>query len=232
MVQRPDAERTPRVWVGRSELVYVGPALGVRPHSTAVPRVLVGLDEPFTLGWGAEERTTWCAYVPPRVRHRVLTPGRWWAVAYLEPGSHRDLRCRTDLPERADLLAAGGLDSGRSLLAALGPDGRPESRLEAVLDRTLGDPGAPLPAEEAAALAGLSVSQFLREFGGTTGTSFRRFRQWARLLEATRRAPGSLTAISADAGFASPSHFSDTVRAIFGFTASELLATGAVVAEL
>lgn len=45
-----------------------------------------------------------------------------------------------------------------------------------------------------------------------------------------RRLPAtSLTEAAADAGFSSPSHLSDTVRAVFGFTAIELLGTGLTV---
>lgn len=234
LVEQPaDTERKPCVWVGRSELVYVGPALGVRPHSTAVPRILLGLDAPFRLDRDGEISTSWCTYVPPRVRHQVLSPGLWWAVAYLEPGSHRDLICRASLPDPVLLAERLRHGSGAGLLAALGPDGRPSTRLSPVLEHILSRPGSSMPAEQAAALSMLSLSQFLHEFSQTTGTSYRRFRQWARLLEATRRHQDApLTAIATAAGFASPSHFSDTVRATFGFTASELLATGALIEDL
>lgn len=227
------AERTPRLWVGSSELVYVGPALGTRMHSTAVPRVLVGLDGPFTLKRGGEEHTSRIAYIPPRIPHHVLSAGVWWAVTYLEPGSHRDIACRSTLPDTDELATRAGLGSGRLLLDACGPAGRPDTPLTHVIDRVLRHPSASLSADEAAALSLMSRSAFLHEFSRTTGTSFRRFRQWARLLEATRRATsGSLTVIAAEAGFASPSHFSDTVRGIFGFTASELLGTRVVIEAL
>ena len=61
-------------------------------------------------------------------------------------------------------------------------------------------------------------SHFLRLFGQHTGTTFRRYQQWARLLHAVRGmvAGHHLTSCATDAGFASPSHFSDTFHRTFG----------------
>lgn len=225
-----------QLWVGRSELVYVGPALGTRPHSTAVPRLLVAVDAPFAIDWGAGPVTHRCLYAPPRVRHQVATPGVRWAVCYLDPGSHRDLAARllTDVPDSTSALTSAVRRGGAvELLELLGPPGRPRSRLDAVLDAILDDPTVRMPAEAAAARVGLSRSAFLREFGQVTGTTYQRYQQWGRLLRATRLARDSnVTTASADAGFASPSHLADTVRTVFGFTATELLATGVTIRTL
>lgn len=220
----------PRVWVTRDELVYVGPALGTRPHSTAVARVLIALEEPFVLDWGSHRRQYRATLVPPRVRHRVETPGRWWSVIYLGPGSYRELRSRAGLPDHRRLVRLARARRAGALLDLLGPDGAPASRIAPVLDGIARDPSQQVPAEQAARAVGLSTSYFLREFTATTGTTYRRCCQWFRILEAARRVNGStLTAAAVDAGFASPSHFSDTVRTIFGFTATELLATNAQI---
>jgi AraC-like DNA-binding protein len=56
-------------------------------------------------------------------------------------------------------------------------------------------------------------------------TTFRRYQRWARLLHAVRGmvAGHELTRCAADAGFASPSHFSDTFHRTFGLSPSALL---------
>lgn len=232
-VTRVPPDFRPRVWVGRDDLIYVGPALGSRPHSTAVSRVLVALDQPFVLDWGGAQREYHATVIPPRVRHRVVTPGVWWAVMYLGPGSHRDVRSRECLPDPERLADLASLGEIRALLEVLGPEGGPRSRVSPVLDRVLEDPSRPLSAEQAAQAVGLSTSHFLREFSAATGTTYRRFCQWSRLLEVARHLNGqSLTVAAVEAGFASPSHFSDTVRAIFGFTATELLRTRADIAAM
>jgi hypothetical protein len=43
------------------------------------------------------------------------------------------------------------------------------------------DPAVHIRAEDAAAAVGMSVSHFLRMFATNTGTTFRRYQQWARL---------------------------------------------------
>ncbi|MFC8042522.1 helix-turn-helix domain-containing protein [Nocardia sp. NPDC057353] len=100
-----------------------------------------------------------------------------------------------------------------------------DPRIAAVLRDLLDDPAGARGAAGCAAAAGLSTSRFLHLFGAQTGTSFRRYRLWARMLRAGRgiAAGGDLTRAAADAGFASPSHFSDSFHALFGLTASALL---------
>ena len=218
-----------RVHVGTSELVYVGPALGIRSHSTAVPRLLLALDEPFVLvGPTASATPLRALYVPARTRHAVATPGIRWLVVYLEPGSHRDRACRhRGIPDPDRLVHLARTGRVRHLLDAIGPAGRPSSPTDEVITRMLREPATRVSAAAMAASVGLSLAHFLRTFTEDTGTTFRLFGRWVRLLEATRLVSGrTLTETATDAGFASPSHFSDTVRWAFGFTATELLATG------
>ncbi|WP_067475976.1 AraC family transcriptional regulator [Nocardia amamiensis] len=89
-------------------------------------------------------------------------------------------------------------------------------------------------AERFAAAAHLSESRFLHLFAAQAGTSFRRYRLWARMLGVGRAiAKGeNLTVASIDAGFASPSHFSDAFHNLFGLSASALLATGVRIVVL
>ena len=89
-------------------------------------------------------------------------------------------------------------------------------------------PGVPVTAAEFARDTHLSTPYFLRLFATETGTSFRRYRLWARMLHvATAVSKGSdLTRAAVDAGFASPSHFSDAFHRMFGLTATTLMSGG------
>ncbi|PIB75167.1 helix-turn-helix domain-containing protein [Mycobacterium celatum] len=92
----------------------------------------------------------------------------------------------------------------------------------------------PFSASALAVETGLSVSRFLHLFRLETGTSFRRYRMWARMLRAALLylELRDLTSAAMDAGFASPSHFTDTFHDMFGLTPSKLLAAGADVRSL
>jgi AraC-like DNA-binding protein len=91
--------------------------------------------------------------------------------------------------------------------------------------RSLAGPPAPGTTDPRIRRLGLTTSHLLRLFAHHTGTTFRRYQQWARLLHAVRGmvAGHDLTRCAADAGFASPSHFSDTFHRTFGLSPTALL---------
>lgn len=113
---------------------------------------------------------------------------------------------------------------GRMLFVYLEPD-LADERIRTALSLLRTHPC--LSAPQVAAEISLSTSRFLHLFSAQTGTSFRRYRLWARMLRvAAATAEGAdLTRASAEAGFASPSHFSDTFHDMFGLTASAVLTT-------
>jgi methylphosphotriester-DNA--protein-cysteine methyltransferase len=73
-------------------------------------------------------------------------------------------------------------------------------------------------AAQVAAAIGLSTPRFLHLFSEHVGTSFRRYRLWSPMLRVAQSvaAGQTLTRAASDAGFASPSHFSDAFRDLFG----------------
>ncbi|WP_433600715.1 helix-turn-helix transcriptional regulator [Nocardia sp. CA-135953] len=93
-----------------------------------------------------------------------------------------------------------------------------DPRIDAIVRDIRDDPTAHIRAEHAADAAGMSETHFLRTFAAHTGTTFRRYRQWARLrmVFASLAAGHDLTRCAADAGFASPSYLSETFRRTFG----------------
>jgi AraC-like DNA-binding protein len=122
-------------------------------------------------------------------------------------------------------------EGGRMLFLYLDPD-LTDDRIRTALSTLLADPA--LSATQVAAEINLSTSRFLHLFSAQAGTSFRRYRLWARMLRVAGALSrgADLTSASAEAGFASPSHFSDTFRDLFGLTAGTLLARRARIVVL
>lgn len=109
-------------------------------------------------------------------------------------------------------------DGGRMLFLYLEPD-LGDDRIRTALGILRQHPW--LSAPQVAAELSLSTSRFLHLFSAQAGTSFRRYRLWARMLRVAPAAAGGadLTRASVEAGFASPSHFSDSFHDMFGLTA-------------
>jgi AraC-like DNA-binding protein len=234
----------PVAWILPGQAGYIGPDLGVDLHAASVGVLTVGLDAPFvveTAHHGAIR--TRSVYAPARAQHRVIAPeGRILllfndsgACAYDgEPRTSADAMQRQIGPygldhrqERALIAACrNGADPGLvQRLAAPGPNSAADRRIRRVVDEIRDDPSRILRAEQSAQGVGMSTAYFLRQFARHTGTTFRRYQQWNRLLEAARgiAAGHSLTRSAADAGFASPSHLSDTFHETFGTTATAVL---------
>lgn len=227
------------LWLRLGQAVYAGPALDLGPHSGSVACLAVGLDDTFTVRTAAASgppvRT---ALIAPRVRHQLVARGRRMMFCYLDPA--RAQQCRARMPGGDESVRHGHLDEDALLtepdsvsdwLDIAGPaehrvrDERIAAAIGHLRERT--NPSA----DELATAAGLSTSRFLHLFREHTGTSFRRYRLWARMLRAGTVLAGGhdLTFAAAEAGFASPSHFSDSFHAMFGLRPSRLLATGVVI---
>jgi AraC-like DNA-binding protein len=235
------------LWLWPGHAVYAGPSLELGPHSGSVACLAVGLDGSFTVRTATEDgRPARTALIAPRVRHQLVAHGRRMMFCYLDPASARERQCRSRMSGGSesvrydhieeDALIANPPDAPGSVLGKLdiaAPSKRHvlDERIGAaarhLLERTNPAPGA----DELAAKAGLSTSRFLHLFREHTGTSFRRYRLWARMLRAgAELADGrDLTFAAAEAGFASPSHFSDSFHAMFGLRPSRLLATGVTI---
>ncbi len=101
-----------------------------------------------------------------------------------------------------------------------------DDRIRAAMRMLRSRPGDQLSAVEIAAAVNLSPSRFLHLFSVHAGTSFRRYRLWVRMCHAAGAFSNGadLTSAASEAGFASPSHFSDAFRTMFGLTATALLA--------
>ncbi|ASR34780.1 DNA-binding protein [Prauserella marina] len=245
------------LWLGPGHAIYAGPSLELEPHSGSVTCLAIGVDGPFTVRTAESAgRVARSALIPPRVRHQLVASGRHMVFCYLDATSEREKACRQCMTSAGGQSYHDHVDTGR--LAELGAEliasGSREVALRwlrvaapsapAGLDpriaraaRFLREHPDPAPtAEELAVRCGVSVSRFLHLFRAHTGTSFRRYRLWARMLRTAGllSAEGghvSLTTAAVAAGFASPSHFSDSFHAMFGSRPSRVL-TGTRIAFL
>ncbi|GAA4069524.1 AraC family transcriptional regulator [Actinomadura miaoliensis] len=243
------------LWLWPGQAIYAGPALGLGTHAGSVACLAVGLDAPFQVRAADETASVRArsALIAPRVRHRLTAEGDRMLFCYLDPGSPRSVACerrmtgggapvRTGHRDESALLAlAADLRPGgpaRGWLDLAAPDDLagphyPDPRIRAVTALLLAQTHRTVTAEEGAAACGLSASRFLHLFKAHTGTSFRRYRLWARMLAAGRAigAGGDLTRAATDAGFASSAHFSDAFHRMFGLQPSRLLATGLTIVD-
>ncbi|WP_280342386.1 helix-turn-helix domain-containing protein [Nocardia abscessus] len=237
------------LWLWAGQAIYRGPSLRLAAHSTAVDCLAVGVDAPFTLEADDFARPARSALIPPRRVHRVVAGGDHMMFCYLDPRSRTARACRErmirwdnefGLDHRAETALVAAARDARpdpcSLAELVGAAPVPalDDRVAEAMATLLTHPERELTADRFAAAAHLSESRFLHLFSAQAGTSFRRYRLWARMLGAGRAiAEGAnLTVASAAAGFASPSHFSDAFRALFGLSPTALLSTGVRIVVL
>lgn len=239
------------LWLWPGQALYVGPSLALDAHSGSVSCLAVGVDQEFTVRLeGGPHRIARTALIAARVPNRIIAHGNRMAFCYLDPASPRERACRRMMSGSAELAQghshelelarqAASMDGGTSFPAAqrwldlAGPDDHAETgdaRIRQATCRLSEDVGR-LPAEKLAAEIGLSVPRFLRLFRAQTGTTFRRYRLWTRMVRVAallERWPDLSTA-AVEAGFASPSHFSSAFHAMFGLQPSRLLAEGMTI---
>ncbi|MFS2166627.1 helix-turn-helix transcriptional regulator, partial [Variovorax sp. Varisp62] len=101
-----------------------------------------------------------------------------------------------------------------------------DARIRKVIDTLVADPAAPASAEDCAASVHLSFSRFLHLFKQETGMAFRAFRAWKRARSLLRyvRQTGTLTDIALDTGYPDSTHFSHSIRQVYGLKPSDIVA--------
>ncbi len=226
------------LWLWPGQALYAGPSLDLGVHTGSVECLAVGVDAPIRVEVpGRTPVTARSVLIPPRLPHQVVAQGGQMVFCYLDAGSSYAKSCRaqmtvTDGPlshsHRAEtsLLRHGYGASWLTMAAPVSPGTGRDPRIHAATRRLLRNPESTVSARLLADEAGLSVSRFLHLFKAETGTSFRRYRLWSRMLRAAELidAGHDLTRVAADAGFSSPSHLSSAFHGMFGLTPSRLLA--------
>jgi len=106
------------------------------------------------------------------------------------------------------------------------PPRRLDPRIQAVVDSIKRDPSAPLAAEDGAAQVHLSFSRFLHLFKQEVGAPFRSFRTWKRarsLLHYVNR-DANLAHVALDTGYPDSTHFSHSIRQVYGLKPRDIFA--------
>jgi transcriptional regulator GlxA family with amidase domain len=101
-----------------------------------------------------------------------------------------------------------------------------DARVQAVIERVKADPGSPAPALRCASDICLSESRFLHLFSQEAGVPFRRFKTWkrARAFLSYVTQDMTLTDVALDAGYPDATHFSHSIRQVYGLTPRSIFA--------
>ena len=103
---------------------------------------------------------------------------------------------------------------------------RIDARIASVLEAIRNDPSRAITAQDCAATVGLSFSRFSHLFKAEVGTPFRSLRTWKRarslLHHVTRNA--QLIHVALDTGYPDSTHFSHSIRHVYGLMPRDLFA--------
>jgi len=237
------------MWITADRVFYVG-LLGaptVRTMGSVIVYVAVAGSIRIRID-GGEWQTTEMAVVPPYVPHQVLAEARLINVLKIEaetvdlaalPAELRGRgavqapefvqlvrRWQRELAKNGALLDLRQLDFDCAFFGRRLTPPRVDRRIAAVLERIKRDPSAPAIAEECAAMAHLSFSRFLHLFKQELGVPFRSFRTWkrARSLLHYLNTESNLTHVALDTGYPDSTHFSHSIRHVYGLTPKDIFA--------
>ncbi|MFI6866012.1 helix-turn-helix domain-containing protein [Nocardia sp. NPDC050406] len=235
---------TPLAWMRPGHIGYIGPDLGVEPHSPSVAMLGIGLDAPLVLHTEAHgEIHTRSFFSPARTTQRLVATDGWILALFVEPAGAPATAIADEMTaatgpfglhhrrerELVELCRGARVDPDRVYASAISGTAPPaDPRIERVAAEIRGDSSRTFRADRIAANMGLSTSHFLRLFAQQYGTTFRGYQRWNRLIRTVSGAVSGhdLTRAALDAGFATPSHFSETFRDMIGLSATTMLRAG------
>lgn len=238
------------MWIDPDRIFYAGLLGSPDVRTLGAYVVYVALDEPFNIAVGSGEwRESKLAVVAPYAPHRIACKDRMLCQLFLEPET-LDLNALPEFLRHAD----GALDDqelGQRIrlacksLQAMGhipddenfnfdqfffgitlPRGSTSQAIGAVVNRIKRDPANHTAAADCAATACLSLSRFLHRFKEEVGVPFRSFRTWRRarnLLHFVQQ-DHNLAYLALEIGYPDSTHFSHSVRKIFGLRPKEMFA--------
>lgn len=238
------------MWLNADRVLYVGLLGEPSVRTFGAFSIYVSLHSPHRICVdGGEWEEARLSVVPPYVGHRIASEDRMICNILIESETVR-LR---DLPEpirtgRGAVHDDKALETMRDALdkfkrcttrqyartedfdenffgSALLPRSI-DKRMSAVVDKIKCDPNSHTSAEACAVACHLSVSRFLHLFKSEVGSPFRSFRTWQRarsvLYYVTQNA--NLTNIALDVGYPDATHFSHSIRQIYGLTPKSIFA--------
>lgn len=249
----PAPRPEPMMWLNTDRVLYVGLAGEPSTRTLGAYSIYLSLNQPHRIrvSGGAWEDAR-LSVVPPYVPHNIMAGERMYCNILIESDSVDAARLPAFIARgRGAVDDAAALAALAALQYALGefqrsatrqfaqtPDfdraffgaalaSRPiDRRVGAVLARIKEAPNGHTSAQDCARAAHLSVSRFLHLFKAEAGTPFRSFRTWQRarsvLYHVTR--DSRLTDIALDAGYPDSTHFSHSIRQVFGLTPKSIFA--------
>ena len=247
---RSSSEAERLMWLNADRVLYVG-LLGEPSQRTfGAFAIYVSLRRPHRICVdGGEWEETQFSVVPPYVGHRIESDDRMICNMLIEsetvrlgdlPEHIRNGRGAVDAPEALQRMRdaldrfkrcasrqyARTEDFDDNFFGAPLPARPIDRRISAVLDRIKCDPNSHTSAEECAVACHLSVSRFLHLFKAQVGSPFRSFRTWQRARSVLYFVTQSsnLANIALEVGYPDSTHFSHSIRQIFGLTPKSIFA--------
>ena len=236
-----DVARSKIMIINSSRIAYAGLLGAPSIRQLGAIAVYASLGSSFRIELNGRAATSaQLAVVQPYTPHRISTNDRRIGVLLIEPESV-DVGYLPGILQESASYQDGGAgyqrirDSFSSLLrGTFGRDMRGididrlffecsfqskqlESRIASVVDRIVKGPNEQFSAKDAAEAARLSVSRFLHLFTFEVGTAFRCFRAWKRarsFMDCVKAQ--NLTDVALDLGYPDSSHFSHSIRHVYG----------------
>lgn len=233
--------------VNADELVFLGHMGKVPIRSMGSITLYCAIEQAFWFRFSGgpwQERNF--VVVPPFARHEFAADTQAMAAVMIEAetveherwlaeGATADFRALCEhlkqlyqdgFSARSGSLA-GGQDSWRQIAFGEKLARRElEPRIADITARIRQEPWRRFPAQECAQACDISFSRFLHLFSAQTGMPFRRFLAWKRarrVLEGLRD-ERCLTDIALEAGYPDSSHFSHSIKQVFGLQPRDMFA--------
>lgn len=246
-------ERTERVmWITPDRVFYVG-LLGMpSARNFGAITLYVALDKPVRVSVdGGEWMSGNVVLVQPYTTHRVACDARHIAVIHVEqetvdtarlPSLLRQasgrvegceafrahvMECHQALIRNGQQTDAPMFDFDELVFGGRLPGRQVDPRIARVLERIRQDPSGQSLAQDCADQVHLSFSRFLHLFKEEVGASFRSFRTWKRarsLLHYVVDQRTTLTDVALGAGYPDSTHFSHSIRQVYGLKPKDIFA--------
>lgn len=203
----------------------------------------VGLDGPLVLHTARGPIRAGSCFAPARAAHRIAATEGWILALFVDPSSAPATMISDEMTsatgvfglshrrerELVELCRSPFVDPELVHARAIaGPNLVTDPRIARLAATIRDDPAHALRADHIAANLGLSTGHFLHLFTQHCGTTFRGYQRWNRMISAVTGAITGydLTRSALDAGFATPSHFSESFREMLGLPATKMLHAG------
>lgn len=238
------------MWLNADRVLYVGLHGEPSLRTLGAISIYVSLKCPHKICIDGETwQETEFSVVPPGVPHRIASGERMICNVLIEsetvdlqslpdyirngrgavdaPAALKAMRDALDRFKRCTLRQYERTeDFDRNFFGCALPTRPIDRRIRAVLDRIKQDPNSHTSAEACAVASHLSVSRFLHLFKAEVGSPFRSFRTWQRarsvLYYVTQNA--NLANIALDVGYPDSTHFSHSIRQVYGLTPKSIFA--------